>query len=173
MKVRKLALTAMLLALAIVLGWVEQLVPLPLPVPGIKLGLGNIMVLYALYALDSRTAFVLSAAKVLLSALLFCGFSGLLYSAAGALLSYAVMLAAKHFGRHFSPVGVSAAGGAAHVCAQVCVAVILTAQPSLWRLMAPLMFVGTVSGALTGLVTALLLRRLDGIAVQEASTPQA
>ena len=159
--VQRIAVLSMLLALALIFGWIEHLVPIA--VPGVKLGLANITVLFALYALDMRSAFVLSCAKVVLSSMLFGGISGLLYSAAGALISFAVMAAAKYGTDKLSAVGVSALGGAAHVAAQLFVAALITEQLALWRMLAPLLVAGTVSGVLTGLVTVMVMQRLGGI----------
>ena len=159
MSARRPALLGMLLALALVLGWVEHLLPVFVSVPGVKLGLANIVVVFALYKLGRGSALLLSCAKVLLSAMLFGGLSGLLYSAAGAALSYLVMLL-LHRRKSLSPIGVSAAGGAAHVTAQLGVAILLTATPGIWRFLPVLMAVGTVTGALAGLVAALVLDRL-------------
>lgn len=158
---KRLTLLAMLLGLALILGWVESILPPLTAVPGVKLGLGNITVLFALYVLDARSAFALSCAKVLLSSLLFGGVSGLMYSAAGAFVSFIVMVICKRFCRRLSAVGVSAAGGAAHTAAQVAVAMLVTAQPQLWRLLAPLLCAGTISGVLTGTVETLVQRRLE------------
>lgn len=162
MKSRKIAELGLLSALAIILGWVEHMVPLLPSVPGVKLGLGNIVVVLALYRFGKREAFAVSAVKVLLSALLFGSVSGLVYSASGAAFSFFVMCL-FYKNEKLTPVGVSAAGGAAHICAQVAAAIILTSTPQLWRLIPPLLAVGVLTGALSGAVVLMLQKKLKGV----------
>lgn len=159
MRTEKLAAAAMLAALALILGWLDSLVPLTSALPGLKLGLANLAVVFALYRLGAWYAVSVSAVKVLLSALLFGSVSGLMYSAAGAAVSLAVMIL-LHRMPVFSAVGISAAGGAAHIAAQFCVAAMLTSTPALFRLMPPLMAVGTLTGAALGLAALLVMRRM-------------
>ncbi len=159
MNAKKTAVAGMLAALALILGWVEHMLPLNPAIPGLRLGLGNLAVVSALYLLGPLPAAAVSAAKVLLSALLFGSVSGLMYSAAGAAVSFATMLL-LHRLDHLSPVGVSAAGGAAHIAAQFAVAALATSTPALLRLMPPLLAVGTLTGALLGLAALLTLRRI-------------
>ena len=157
---RRLTLPAMLLALALVLGWVEHMLPALTSVPGIKLGLANMPVLFALYACGRKPAFLIACGKVILSCALFGGFSAFLYSAAGMAAAFLAMsLLCKH--DYVSPVGVSATGGALHVAAQTGVAILLTGTPSLWRLLPIMLAAGTLSGVLTGLLVLLVLRRLE------------
>lgn len=149
----------MLAALALILGWVDHLLPLSSALPGLKLGLANLAVVIALYRLDIWHAAAVATVKVLLSALLFGSLSGLMYSAAGAAVSLAVMIALYRI-PVLSPVGVSAAGGAAHILSQFAVAAVITSTPALLRLMPPLLAVGTFTGALLGFAALLALRRI-------------
>ncbi len=157
-KTEKLTLTALLTAAALILGWLEHTVPLITSIPGLKLGISNIAVVFALYRLGIGCAASVMTCKVLLSALLFGGFSSFAYSAAGGLLSFLIMAAACK-SRHLSPIGVSSAGGAAHITAQVLIAALITSTPRIMWLLAPLLAAGTVTGALTGLAAALILKR--------------
>ena len=113
MRTEKIAGTGILAALALILGWVDSMIPLSAAVPGLRLGLANLAVVIALYRLGVWHAAAVSTTKVLLSALLFGSLSGLMYSAAGAAVSLAVMIL-LHRLPSLSPVGVSSAGGAAH-----------------------------------------------------------
>lgn len=158
-RTQRIALLGILTAAALILGWIESMIPFVPYVPGIKLGLGNITVVIALYKLGRSDALVLSISKVLLSTLLFGSFSGLLYSAAGAAASYLVMCLIYKV-RHFSPIGVSAAGGAAHIIAQLFVAVLMTDTVQIWRFLPLLMAVGCVTGALTGFAALLLINKV-------------
>ena len=161
MKIKAIATAGMLASLALVLGWLDHIIPLSSALPGLKLGLANLAVVFALYHLGLWYAAAVSAAKVLLSALLFGGLSGLLYSAAGAVLSLAVM-ALLHRWPKLSAVGVSAAGGAAHILAQFGMAALLTATPELLSFMPPLLAVGTLTGAVLGLTALVLMKRMPG-----------
>ncbi|MDO5478463.1 MAG: Gx transporter family protein, partial [Clostridia bacterium] len=89
--IRKLAYVGVLSSLAIVMGYLEQMIPLPVSFPGVKLGLSNICVILALYRLGYREAFSVSLIKSLICGILFWGVGGMLYGVAGALLSFMVM----------------------------------------------------------------------------------
>ena len=91
-RTQRVALIGILIALSLILGWVENMIPISAKIPGIKLGLANIVVVFALYKLGIGEAALLSVAKALLTSLLFGNMAGFLYSAAGAVLSYAAMV---------------------------------------------------------------------------------
>lgn len=156
------ALLGLLAAAALLLGWIESLIPISVAIPGIKLGLANAAVLLTMYLLGNREAFAVSITKVLLSALLFGGLSALLYSLTGAIISFCAMHLAKKCER-LSCVGVSAAGGAAHVLAQLVIAILLSNTIQIWRLAGVLMLAGTLCGALMGVISAILLKRIKRI----------
>lgn len=159
MRTKKLAAAGLLAALAIILGWLDHMIPLSAALPGLKLGLANLAVVFALCRLGYARAAAVAAVKVLLSALLFSGFSGFLYSACGAAASLAVMCLLHRTGR-FGAVGISAAGGAAHIIAQLCTAVLLTSTPEVFGLLPPLLAVGTLTGALLGVTAQAVIDRL-------------
>ncbi len=169
MKTQKIAAAGTLAALALILGWIDHMLPLSSALPGLKLGLANLAVVVALYRLGPWHSAAVAGTKVLLSALLFSGVSGLMYSAAGAALSLAAMLLLHRFSA-FSAVGVSAAGGAVHIAAQFTVAALVTSTPSVLRLMPPLLAVGTLTGALLGLTALLTMRRLPQVLSGSPST---
>jgi heptaprenyl diphosphate synthase len=165
MKVRRIALLGLLTALSLVLGWVERLLPLPGGLPGMKLGLANLAVLLALYGLDSPSAGLLVLLKVSLSALLFSnGLTALVYSAAGAILSFAGMLLLRKWDR-YSVVTVSAAGGVLHNIGQLLAAMAVTRTAGLWSLAPMLAASGLGSGLLLGIAARgmqPMLRRFSG-----------
>ena len=147
-------------ALSLLLSYVEVLMPpLYAAVPGIKLGLPNIVVLYLLYAVGVRYAAPVSLMRVAIASLLFGNIMTAAYSVAGAVLSLSVMWVLKRTG-FFSEVGVSVAGGVTHNLGQVLVAVLLLDTPQIAYYMLVLTVTGTVSGILIGLCGAYLLRRL-------------
>ena len=159
MKTRTVALTGLLIALALVLSYLESLVPLSFAVPGIKLGLPNLVIVFALYRLRPATAAAISLLRVALVSLLFGSALSLAYSAAGAVLSFAVMLLLKKSGR-FGCAGVSVAGAVAHNLAQIATAALLLETPSLAWYFPVLCVSGTVAGVCIGLLAALLVKRI-------------
>ena len=161
MKSSKVARYGLLIALALALSWLESLLP-PLGVPGVKLGLPNLVIVFALYRLGTRNAWCLSVVRVLLASALFGSGVSMAYSATGAVLSLAVMGLLKKTGK-FSPVGVSVAGGVAHNAGQILVAMALLETARLaWYL--PVLWVsGTVAGVLIGIVSGELVNRVPDI----------
>ncbi len=158
MKPSKVARYGLLTALALVLSYLESLLP-PLGVPGVKLGLPNLAVVFALYWLGFRGACAISLIRVVLVTLLFGNGAALAYSMAGAILSLAVMGLLQKTGK-FSSVGVSVAGGVAHNAGQILVAMALLETARLaWYL--PVLWVsGTVAGVLIGIVSGMLVQRV-------------
>ena len=104
MNTQRLAQTALLSATALIFGYIESLLP-SLGIPGIKLGLSNIVLLFALYKLDTRSAFFIMLIKVIVSSLLFAGLNVFFFSLCGGVLSLAVMILFKN--KFFSVIGVS------------------------------------------------------------------
>lgn len=150
------ATAGLLSAAAILLGYVEYLIPVVPPVAGIKLGLGNIAVLMALRILPSpKIALAVMLTKVTVCALLFAGMSGLPYSLAGGAVSFAVMALLCPNDR-FSSAGVSAAGGAVHMAAQVIVAAAVTSTAEVITLLPLLAAIGTATGFLNGTIVNLM-----------------
>lgn len=158
MKASKVARYGLLTALALVLSWVESLLP-PLGAPGVKLGLPNLAIVFALYRLGLKDACVISLVRVVLVTLLFGNGAALAYSIAGAALSLALMGLLKNTGK-FSSVGVSVAGGVAHNAGQILVAMALLETSRLaWYL--PVLWVsGTVAGVLVGVISGILVKRI-------------
>ena len=159
MKTNRIALTGLLIALALVLSYLESLLPLSFAVPGIKLGLPNLVIVFALYRLRPATAAAISLLRVALVALLFGSALSLAYSAAGAVLSFAVMLLLKRSGR-FGCTGVSVAGAVAHNLAQIGAAALLLETSSLAWYFPVLCVSGTLAGICIGLLSALLVKRI-------------
>ena len=159
MKAKNVALYGLLIALALVLSYLESLVPLSFAVPGIKMGLPNIVVVFALYRLRARDAAVISLVRVLLVSVLFGNVFSLAYSAAGAALSLLVMMLLKSTGK-FSETGVSVAGAVAHNAGQILVAVFVLETGRLVYYLPVLCISATIAGICIGLVSALLVKRV-------------
>ena len=109
---RNIVLCGLLTAMMLVLGFIESLLPVATAVPGVKLGLSNGVLMFALYMLDAPTAFLLMLLKVVLSGLLFGGVSAMMYAMAGGVASMLVMILFKRF--NFSMLFVSMLGAVAH-----------------------------------------------------------
>ena len=156
-KTRKLALSALFVSIMLILGYIESMIGIGYP--GIKLGLSNSVLLLAIYWLGVPTAFMLMAAKVLLSGLMFAGVSAMMYSFAGGILSMLSMALISKI-KGVSPVSVGAVGGAMHNVGQVGLAILIVKTTGLLTYMAILMVIGIVMGVITGLLTVMLMKRL-------------
>lgn len=155
---RRCVTVSMLVAAAMVLSYVESLIPPIVPIPGVKIGLANSVTLFALYSLSIKEAGAISLVRVCLSALLFGNAVGLLYSASGALLSF-VMMALLSRSRIFSCVGVSVVGGVAHNVGQVLAAMAVMQTPWLITYLAPLLISGVIAGAGIGILSGILIKK--------------
>lgn len=156
---RGLALGAMFTAVMLVLGYIESLFSLG-PLPGIKVGLANSVLLLCLYWLGIPASVGLMFLKVMLSGLLFGNLQTIGYSLAGGVLSMAGMVVMIYVVRGMSPVGSGIVGGALHNVGQVLVAMLVLETSSLLYYMAVLVVVGGVMGAITGTVVTQLKRFL-------------
>ena len=154
---RRLTVSALLVTVMLMLGYLESFVPTG--IPGVKLGLSNSVLLLAIYWLGIPTAFLLMAVKVLLSGFLFSGVSAMMYAFAGGLLSMIVM-SALYKAKGFSTVSIAMAGAVFHNVGQVGMAMIMLETDRLVYYMAILMLAGLVTGFVTGTVTTLLMKRL-------------
>ncbi len=151
-KAKKAALTGILAALALALGYLEFLIPVGIPgVPGVKPGFANIMIMAALYLLGAGEAAVISAARILLSWLLFGSFTSLVYSLCGGALSLAVMLALKK-SKAFGFVGVSVGGAVAHNTAQITAASLMLGSGYAFYYLPVLLTAAAVTGTVNGLL---------------------
>lgn len=159
-RTRRIAFAGLAASVALLLSYVEALLP-PLfaAVPGIKLGLPNVMIIYVLYTMDMKYAVSVSATRLCLSALLFGNAMTFVYSAVGAVLSLLVMGILKKTDK-LSVVGVSVAGGVMHNLGQVLVAMVLLDTPQIAYYLIILTVTGTIAGVFIGLCGALLIKRL-------------
>ncbi|MBE6623014.1 MAG: Gx transporter family protein [Ruminococcaceae bacterium] len=146
--------------LALLLSYVEFLLPpLFVSVPGIKIGLPNVVIIFALYCLGFRYAAIISFVRLIMTSLLFGNILTLAYSFAGAVLSLTVMAILKKTDL-LSCVGVSVAGGVSHNIGQVLVAIFLLKTPQIAYYMLVLLVTGIISGAFVGLCGAFLIKRI-------------
>ena len=157
MQTRKLTLSAILTALGLILGLLERFVPLPLP--GVKLGLANIVTLFALYSVGLPYAAGILALRCILGSIFAGSITGLIYSLTGGALSFLVMALMKRTGR-LSVYGVSVLGSASHHIGQVLAASIVMSSPSVLLYLPVMLAVSVATGLLIAFITCGVLRVL-------------
>ena len=163
-KTKQLALCAVLTALALGLSVMENLFPVTavIPLPGVKLGLANIVTVFALYTLGAKNALSILIARCLLGSLFAGNFSALLFSLMGGILAMLVMIGLTHLHR-LSVYGVSIGGAAAHNAGQIAAAIITLGDTAVLGYLPVLLGVSLITGTVTGLVTALLFRAMKNV----------
>lgn len=149
-------------ALALIFSYVESLIPFQMGIPGVKLGLANLIIVVALYKMDLRETYLLSVTRVVLSGFLFGNYFSIIYSLAGGLLSLTVMACLKKRGG-FSVMGISVAGGVFHNVGQLVVAMLVVETYSVMYYLPVLLIAGLVTGFLIGLVSNEMIKRLINI----------
>lgn len=159
--IKKISFLALSVSLAMIFSYVEAILPpLYVAVPGIKMGLANIVVVAVLYKFGIREAAIISLLRVILSSLLFGSTLTWAYSFAGAVLSLLIMWIIKHT-KVFSVLGVSILGGVSHNIGQIAVAVFLFDRIEIWYYLAVLALTGTLSGIFVGIFGALATKTLE------------
>lgn len=158
----KTAFLGLLLSFALILSYIETLIPLSIGIPGIKLGLANLAVLLCLYLLGPKEALLLTTLKALISGLLFGNLFMILYSLSGAWLSYLVMIGMKR-SRWFHVPVVSAAGGVMHNMGQLFVAFFVVKTYGVFYYVPILMVAGLIVGLIIGSVASLVLPYIQNI----------
>ena len=162
--IRQITTMGMLVALAMVLGFVETLIPINLGIPGMKIGLANIVVVIALFLFDIKTAVVVSILRIILIAMTFGNMSMMFYSIAGASLSLLSMIAISKI-KSFSLISVSIVGGIMHNVGQIICAAFVVRTNGVFTYLPVLMIAGLVSGALIGIVAGLISVRLTNVKI--------
>lgn len=157
---KKIAFLGLCTAVALVLAYMESMLP-PLfhAVPGIKIGLPNIIIVFVLYRFGLWEAAVVSFIRMLAISFMFGNLMALVYSLAGAFLSLLVMAVLKKM-KFLSPVGVSVAGGVFHNVGQILAAMVLLGTAELGYYLIVLTITGTVSGIFVGLCGAIIMKRI-------------
>lgn len=162
MNVKKLTTLSISVALGLILSFVESQIPAFVAVPGVKIGLSNIVTVFLLYKFGWREAGAVSLVRVFLSSLLFGSAVSLIYSFSGFLFSFVIMLIMKKTAV-FSELGVSVCGGIFHNVAQILMAMLIMENEKISLYLPALLISGTVAGAVVGIAAALLLRKLEKI----------
>ncbi|MEE1077878.1 MAG: Gx transporter family protein [Agathobacter sp.] len=148
---KKIAYLSMFLALALVCSYVETLIPFPIGIPGVKLGLTNIIVILVLYCIGEKEAILISILRIFLSGFMFGNAFAIIYSLAGGILSFIFMMLMKRT-KKFSVITVSVAGGISHNIGQMLLASVLIESYYIVSYLPVLLISGTITGFLIGVL---------------------
>lgn len=160
-KAKKIALFGMMVALAFTFSYFESLIPFNIGIPGVKLGLANLVVVTALYIMTPSQALAIAVIRIFLAGLTFGNVYSLAYSLCGGILSYLVMLLVKK--TRLSIVGVSMLGGVCHNIGQIIVAAIVMETARIAYYLPVLLVAGLITGFLMGVVSKLVIDRFQKI----------
>lgn len=159
-KSKKIAFLGLCTALALILAYVEVLIqPLFPAIPGIKMGLPNVIIVFLLYRKGPGAAIAVSLVRILLVSILFGNAMALIYSLAGGILSLAVMILLRR-SNLMSEIGVSVAGGVVHNAGQILMAMLLLETAELGYYLVVLTITGTIAGILVGICGAVLIKKI-------------
>lgn len=153
---KKVSTCAILVALALVFSYVEAMIPFNFGIPGIKLGIANLVIVIGLYLLKPHEVLIISVIRILLAGFMFGSGMSIVYSLAGGLLSFAVMLLLKRM-KGFSVLGVSIAGGVCHNVGQLFMAVLIVQNIKIGYYAPVLLIAGAVTGTIIGIVSGRIL----------------
>lgn len=160
MKTKKVAFLGMCIALSMILSFVESQIPPLMAVPGVKVGLLNIVMVFMLYKIGAKDTAIVSILRVILVGILFGTPLSMIYSLVGAALSLIGMILLKKTNL-FAPITVSVAGGILHNIGQIATACIVMETAQIAYYLPVLLISGTIAGILIGLTAAMILKRLD------------
>lgn len=160
-KAKKIALYGMMVALAFTFSYLESLIPFNFGIPGVKLGLANLVVIVAIYIMKPAEAFSIALIRIFLAALTFGNVYSLAYSLCGGILSFIVMYLTKK--SKLSVIGVSMLGGICHNIGQIIVAAVVMETVRIAYYMPVLLVAGLMTGLLIGIVSKLIIDRFEKI----------
>ena len=155
----KVALYGILIALAFIFSYVEALIPLPVPVPGMKLGLANLVNVVGLYTVGSAGTIAVGLIRIVMVGFTFSNPGSMLYALSGGVLSLAAMALAKKMD-WFDKTGVSILGGVCHNIGQLSMAAWITGTASVFSYLPVLLVAGVITGAVIGLLGGLVTERI-------------
>lgn len=160
----KVAYFGVFTALTLIFSYVETLIPIHLGIPGVKLGLANLIIVITLYKMGVKEAYILSVVRVVLAGFIFGNMFSILYSMAGGLLSLTVMIFLKKTDE-FSIMGISMAGGVFHNIGQLIMAAIVLESLSITYYLPVLLISGVLTGFLIGFIANEMLKRLVNMSI--------
>ena len=158
----RVAYFGVFVALALIFSYIESLIPFQIGIPGVKLGLANLIIVIALYKMDLKSAYLLSITRVVLSGFMFGNLFSIIYSMAGGILSLTVMALLKK-NQGFSILGVSIAGGVFHNIGQLIVAMVVVETYSVAYYIPVLLIAGLLTGLAIVIVAGEMLKRLTNL----------
>ena len=158
----KVAYFGIFTTVALIFSYIESLIPVPIGIPGIKLGLANLVIVVALYKMSVREAALLSVLRIVLSRFMFANMFIILYSLSGGLLSLLMMSMLKKTNK-FSVIGISISGGVFHNIGQLIMASLVLESFSLTYYLPVLLISGLVTGFIIGIVSNEMLKRMKKI----------
>ena len=161
-KAHKVALYGMLIALAFIFSYIESMFPMPVPVPGVKLGLANLVNVVGLYTVGVAGTAAVSLVRIVLVGFTFSNMFSMIYSMDGGIFSLLVMILARKTGA-FSKVGVSILGGIFHNIGQLTVAAFVTKTAGVFTYFPMLLVAGVVTGAVIGLLGGMIVERITPV----------
>ena len=159
MKIRKLTTMAMLCAVALIIFVIEAQIPALVPIPGIKLGLSNIITVFAVFTIGSWEAAMILAARIFLGAVFAGNFSTILYSAAGGALAILATIGLKKLLKETQLWVAGCLGAVGHSIGQMSMAVVMTGTPSIAIYLPVMIAISIVTGLFTGLCAQMLVNR--------------
>lgn len=155
----KVAYFGVFTALALIFSYVESLIPIHFGIPGVKLGLANLIIVIALYKMSTNEAYILSVIRIVLAGFMFGNLFAILYSLAGGMLSLTIMCILKKTDK-FSAYGVSMAGGVFHNVGQLLMAAIVLESVSIGYYFPVLLISGLATGFVIGVIANEMIKRL-------------
>lgn len=156
------ALYGMLISLAFIFSYIEAMIPIPIPVPGVKLGLANLVSIVGLYTVGIRGTVAVSLVRIVLVGFTFGNLSSMIYSLAGGTVSLILMIFLKKTGK-FSQIGVSIIGGIGHNIGQLTAAALITETAGVFYYLPFLMVAGVIAGAVIGFLGGLVTDRIQNV----------
>lgn len=156
---RHIALCGVFTALAMIFSYIESIIPVPIPVPGIKLGVANIAVITILYVLGIKEAVIINLLRIVLTALLFGNINSFLFSISGAVLSLLIMIVMKKLDI-FSCIGVSVCGGVMHNAGQIIAAIFIMGSSAIVYYLPVLIVSGVFTGVVIGIVSGIVVKHI-------------
>lgn len=159
---KTIAVIGLFTCIGIIFGYVEFLIPLPIGIPGVKIGLSNIVTVVSMYMFEWPVSLAIILMRVILSGILFGNLYSILYSLSGALISFIVMIFIKKSDR-FSMIGISAVGGVFHNIAQLIVAALVIENIKLTYYLPALIIFGISAGIAVGVISEIIYNRIRKI----------
>jgi heptaprenyl diphosphate synthase len=163
---KRLATNGIFIALALIFSYLEKFIPVEwiIPIPGIKLGLANIVTVAALILLDAKSAATITILRCILANMLFGTPMSMIFAISGAILALTIMTVLKTgYNRIYSVIGISAAGAAAHNAGQIAAAALVMKSAAVFYYLPLLLVASLVTGFVTGIVAQTIIRRLEGM----------